>query len=150
MSVSISIEVTPKLDALVARLGADLERGLQAGLQHVVADIEGRALDHVPVRTSNLYNSITSYVTGLTGVIKATAPYAEYVHEGTGIYGPKKHRIVPREAKALRFEIGGKVLYRRSVKGMKGVPFFTLAIKEADPQKVFEQGVMNFLRRRGW
>ena len=46
---------------------------------------------------------------------------------GTGIYGPKKQRIVPVRARVLRFVVsgapvagtGGNVVFARSVKGMK-------------------------------
>ncbi|KOS64629.1 hypothetical protein FJQ98_14120 [Lysinibacillus agricola] len=44
-------------------------------------------------------------------------------HElGTGIYGPKKQPIVPKNKKALKFEIGGKTIVVKSVKGIKVNP----------------------------
>lgn len=53
-----------------------------------------------------------------------TDPIAGYLEFGVGIYneGPGlKGPIVPRKGKALRFEIDGKVVFARSVKGFKGV-----------------------------
>lgn len=38
--------------------------------------------------------------------VGAGVPYARYVFEGTGLYGPKKARIYPRNAKAMSFPAG--------------------------------------------
>jgi hypothetical protein len=57
--------------------------------------------------------------------------YAIHVHEGTGIYGPKRRPITPRRAKVLRFQVGGKVLYRPRVRGVKGRPYLRNALSAA-------------------
>lgn len=62
--------------------------------------------------------------------------YARWVHDGTGIYGPKHMPIVPKTAKVLRFRsrvISGKRkshgwVYAKSVKGMRGNPFLAEAL----------------------
>ena len=71
-------------------------------------------------------------------IVSATALYARYVHEGTGIYGPMKRQIEPVRAKALMFQVDGRTVFARSVKGMKPRPFFTEAIKRVFPGKVRE------------
>lgn len=44
-------------------------------------------------------------------------------HElGTGIYGPNKRPITPKNKKALKFQIGGKTIFVKSIKGMKANP----------------------------
>ena len=63
--------------------------------------------------------------------------YARWVHDGTGIYGPKKMKIVPKRARALVFRSivygakkgkwRGKVVVS-SVKGMRGNPFLEEAL----------------------
>jgi len=51
-------------------------------------------------------------------------PYWIYIHEGTGIYGPKGEPIKPKNAKALRWRgPGGDVIFARSVKGIPPNPF---------------------------
>lgn len=51
--------------------------------------------------------------------IAPAVEYAEYHQEGTGIHGPKKRRIEPRTAKALRFPgPGGKPIFAKSVAGV--------------------------------
>ena len=63
--------------------------------------------------------------------------YALWVHNGTGIYGPKHTKITPKTAKALVFrskiygakkgKYAGRVVVR-SVKGMRGNPFLADAL----------------------
>lgn len=59
--------------------------------------------------------------------------YALWVHEGTGIYGPRHTPIVPKRARYLRFKPKGmeKYLYRKSVKGMKPNPYLVKALPAA-------------------
>lgn len=49
----------------------------------------------------------------------SVARHARFLDEGTGLYGPKGRLIVAKQAKALRFVIGGAVFFRRSVKGIR-------------------------------
>lgn len=80
----------------------------------------------VPVRTGHLGRSIGEGRIGLggprtvTGSVHANAHYARYVHQGTG--GPER-KIYPRHAQTLRFEIGGRVIYRAWVRGVRARPF---------------------------
>ncbi len=59
--------------------------------------------------------------------------YALYVHEGTGIYGPKGVPIKPKTKKFLRFKPKGlrTYVYARSVKGMRGNPYLRDALPAA-------------------
>ena len=60
-----------------------------------------------PVDEGRLRSSITHTVTVVPGsaVVRVGSPleYARYVHEGTGVFGPKRQRIRPVSAKALKF-----------------------------------------------
>ena len=66
-------------------------------------------------------------------LIGTNVKYALYVHEGTGIYGPKGIPIRPRRAKFLRFRPGrrGRWVYARQVKGMRPNPFLVNALPAA-------------------
>lgn len=59
--------------------------------------------------------------------------YALYVHEGTGIYGPRGVPITPKTKKFLRFKPKGlrTYVYARSVKGMRGNPYLRDALPAA-------------------
>jgi hypothetical protein len=69
------------------------------------------------------------------------------VHDGTGLFGPHKRKIVPKNAKALNIPGIG---FRRSVKGQKPQPFMETAREETDVQEEFETGMGNYLREKGW
>lgn len=55
--------------------------------------------------------------------------YAWFVHDGTGIYGPKHHLIFPKGSGVLAWEVGGgKWAYAKHTKGMPPNPFLKDAI----------------------
>lgn len=59
--------------------------------------------------------------------------YARYVHDGTGIYGPKHMVIKPKRSHFLVFRsklYGNKkgLVFARSVKGMRANPFLAAAL----------------------
>lgn len=53
--------------------------------------------------------------------------HAIWVHDGTGLYGPNKTRIVPTHFRFMLFNINGKWFQRESVAGQKAQPFLTNA-----------------------
>jgi hypothetical protein len=89
------------------------------------------------VDTGRLRASINTQLTergGMLVVLVGTnVRYARWVHDGTGLYGPRGTRIRPRRAKRLRFSPKGSgvIIYRRSVKGMIGNPFLANALRAA-------------------
>lgn len=85
-----------------------------------------QARQDVPVRTGNLGRQVREgdiRSVGpwqVDGSVEDHAHYALYVHEGT-----RPHTIQPRTAQALRFEIGGRVVFSKLVNhpGTKARPF---------------------------
>jgi len=145
-----TIKITPTLKSLLERLGGDIKGGFEAGMSRVLSVAEAHSLDEVPVVTSNLLNSITSFVTdsGRTGVLKATAAYALFVHEGT-----KPHVIRPKNpGGVLAFMVGGNMVFTRKVNhpGTKKNPFLQKGVDKTDLGKEFEAGIQGFLEQRGW
>lgn len=57
-------------------------------------------------------------------------PYLPWVNDGTGIYGPRHQRIVPRTKKVLHFHWKGKEWFLKSVKGQKGQKFVEQSMNE--------------------
>lgn len=59
--------------------------------------------------------------------------YSRWVHDGTGLYGPKHARITPKSRRRLRFRPKGsrKFVYARSVVGMAPNPFMRNALPAA-------------------
>jgi HK97 gp10 family phage protein len=103
-------------------------------LEIVTAAVAAAAQRLAPVRTGTLRNSITATVIRNfepKGVVEATAPYALFVHNGTGIYGPRGRPIVPVRARVLAFPgRDGRMVFARSVRGQRPQPFLTNALHE--------------------
>ncbi|WP_405296339.1 HK97 gp10 family phage protein [Methanobrevibacter sp.] len=63
--------------------------------------------------------------------IQTPAEYAQYVNDGTGIYGPYKTPIYSKAVgKPLAFNIGGKMVYTKMIRGQKGQKFVERSIAE--------------------
>lgn len=84
-----------------------------------------------PVRDGELVKSIRSRVRatkdGASGFVEATAEHASFVHDGT-----PPHIITAKNAKALRFNVGGATRFAKSVKhpGTKPNDFVTAGAQE--------------------
>lgn len=63
--------------------------------------------------------------------------YALFVHEGTGVYGPRGDVIRPKSAKALSFEWKGKNYVVRYVRGQKPNPYVDRAMQRSQ-QRIHE------------
>lgn len=91
-----------------------------------------RARILAPVDTGRLRASGKIKYTGFftfrpKAVVSFDVEYAQMVHDGT-----RPHIIRPRTAKALRFVIGGQVVYARVVHhpGTRARPFLDRALRE--------------------
>ena len=100
------------------------------------------------IDTGRLRASIATVVVTRNGspavLVGTNVNYALYVHEGTGLYGPKHARIYPRTAKVMvwpakggskkfgkkKGKFKGRVV-ARSTKGMPGNPFLANALHAA-------------------
>lgn len=103
--------------------------------------IRNRALDLVPKKTWELYKSIKVVPTRNGAAVGANKKYGPWVHEGTGIHGPKKktYEIKPKNKKALKFRTkAGKIVFAKKVihPGIKGNPFFKKAFKDVKPKAI--------------
>lgn len=133
--------ITARLTVTVhqGRLREELGRQSLKFIDRVTDAIAIRSRELAPNRSGDLRRSIKAQnarmttPTRATGRVIALASYAVYVHEGTGIYGPRRRRIVPRHAKALRFrwdKAGNRTVFFRSVAGMKPTKFMTQAVDD--------------------
>lgn len=52
-------------------------------------------------------------------IIGSKAREAIFAQSGTGIYGPRKQRITPKNGRFLRFKAGGQWVFARSVEGSR-------------------------------
>lgn len=96
------------------------------------------------IDTGRLRNDVSVNLVTANGLpavrIGTSVKYSRWVHDGTGIYGPKHALIRPKQAKVLVFKskvygaksgkFKGKVVVK-TVKGMPGNPFLRDALKFA-------------------
>jgi hypothetical protein len=145
----IAYKIEPDIGRLAAKLTGNIQGARRAGMINIVTEVEARARKYAPVKTSNLANSGTSDVNadGTVGTVSFVAPYSEYVHEGTGLYGPHKTKIVPKDKKALFWPGAGHPV--RAVKGMEGNPFLLKAAEESDMERLYIEGANNYLAHKG-
>jgi len=145
--MKISYKIQPDLNRLSAKLPADVQEARRAGMINIVTEVEARARKRAPVKTSNLANTGTSDVNadGTIGTVKFTAPYAEYVHRGTGLYGPRKQMIRPKQKKALYWP--GAAHPVRAVRGMPAQPFLLRAAEDSDIEALYIEGAERYLNR---
>jgi hypothetical protein len=137
MSIKGATELQRRLAAI-----SDTKKVLGEVAQLGVA--EAKAL--VPRRTGSLARSIrVGNVSEDRAQVVAggsrNVGYARYVEQGTGLYGPRHARIVPKRAKVLSWVGGGSRLtgrgkgsrriFARSVAGRKATPYLLPGVKRA-------------------
>jgi hypothetical protein len=88
------------------------------------------------VDTGDLRSSVQVQLTTYRGQpavrVGSNRQKARWVHEGTGIYGPRRALIKPKRARALAFTTrSGKKIVVRSVRGMRPNHFLTDALPAA-------------------
>lgn len=98
-------------------------------------NVESEAKRLCPVNSGRLRSSITADLRldgGLpTMRVGTNVAYARYVHDGTGIYGPRRTPIRPVRASILRFEVRGEIVWARQTRGSPPRPFLAQALGAA-------------------
>ena len=100
--------------------------------------VKGEAQLNCVVKTGNLKNSINHKVIGNDRVrIGTPVGYAIHVEHGT-----RPHTIFPKNAKALRFKIGNRIVFAKSVNhpGTQAHPFLRPALWNN------QQKILNFFK----
>jgi hypothetical protein len=148
--MNIVYSITPNLGRLAGNLKDAGIGSLRAGMINLLTTVEALAVKDAPKRTTNLARSRTSNVNadGSRGVLTFIAPYAAFVHEGTGLFGPHHQRIVPTTKRAL-FWPGARHPVR-STAGMKGRPWVRQAANEVNAADAYQEGMQNYLHLKGF
>jgi hypothetical protein len=101
--------------------------------------VVARAKVLAPVDTGRLRSSIRVERRSFLGfrsrwTIGSDVEYADMVHDGT-----RPHIIRPRRAKALRFRVGGQVVFAKVVRhpGTRARPFLDRALREVSARLGF-------------
>ena len=137
--ITLKIRNLDALRKITGRFPAIAAQITSKGINRMIFAIEEKAVPLTPVQTGRLRGSfvgarILSTPFTLQGRVGTKLNYAPFVHFGTGIFGPRGKRIVPRQAKAMRWQQGGRTIFAKSTKGQKPNPFFQKGIDAATPQ----------------
>jgi len=115
-----------------AQLTRQLRGASRAELETSARQVMNRAKVLAPVDTGRLRASIRiesrrTFTFRTVYTVGSDVEYAQAVHDGT-----RPHVIRPVRAKALRFKVGGRVVYAKLVNhpGTKGRPFLDRALRE--------------------
>jgi NAD dependent epimerase/dehydratase family enzyme len=138
---------------------------LKKAVEDIAGQIEDEAKREAPVRdTGELAAHPTDrgqmreiqsrvggkFVSGKNIVIPITVAdvpkYAKWVHDGTGIYGPRNTPIVPKKKKFMSFDSLGTHWLLRSVRGQKPNPFLYRAAEQVNVYYV--PGRLQYLARQ--
>lgn len=138
--------VTHRLDAQAVQVllrGAVARDLLRRGYK-----VQREAQRRCPVDHGRLRSSITvgMFTRGGRPICRVgtNVAYATWVHNGTGLYGPRHQRIYPTHGRVMvftpRMGAGGfisrgnrRTVFARSTRGMKGTPFLRDALPAFRP-----------------
>jgi len=134
-------------DAALHALPSILDKQAERAVKQVGLLTEAKAVQLAPFakftgkkKGTNLKNSGTTEFSGsgfnTSAKVKFTAPYALFVHEGTGIFGPlqKPFTVEPKKKKALFWTGAPHPFKKVTIKGMKARPFLKQAAEEEFPK----------------
>lgn len=115
-----------------AELNRTIRGASRSELETSARQVMNRAKVLAPVDTGRLRASIRVESRSFLGLrqrvtIGSDVEYAAMVHDGT-----RPHIIRPKNAKVLRFRVGGRVVYARQVRhpGTRARPFLDRALRE--------------------
>ena len=123
---------------------------MRAGMETAGEILRDEVQARTPVDTGRLRKSVSVNITGGGAFMQVTVgsdvEYARWVEEGT-----RPHVIVPRRARALRFLVGGRVVFARRVMhpGTQGAAMFREGWEAAQPRirRVFAARLGRVTRR---
>jgi hypothetical protein len=152
----VAVEVRHVLDVqAITRLLSSPTGGVAKDMMRRGYRVEAAAKRCCPVDHGRLRSSIHTQMTHVGGrivvEIGTDVEYALWVHNGTGLYGPRHARIYPKKGKVMvwtnykKFRSGGvnyiqtkggkdvvrSVTFARSTRGMRGTPFLRDALPAA-------------------
>lgn len=129
---------------LIGKMPDRAIRLLRETIDEIADEIEDLANSKIPDDTGELRavgidrKDLQRRVQGPGGLVTKTElsvpkvpKYAKWVHDGTGIYGPRGVPITPRKAPFLVFNVDGKWFKKKSVLGQEPQPYLKEAVEQA-------------------
>lgn len=142
------VEITIN-DAEVDRLLRSADGDVYKAVERVVLATRNLAVSMAPVDDGPLRASLRTRMQATSREVKgwvySNLEYALYVHEGTGIYGPRGQPIRPKRGQYLVFEARnarttprgrGNLVFAREVRGQRPQRYLLNALRAASPWPV--------------
>ena len=106
----------------------------EKGLKLVSQELINRLQKNSPVDHGLLKGwYVFEYTPGEQVKIKSPAHYVKYVNDGQGIYGPHKTPIYSKHiGSPMAFQVGGKMIYTRMIRGQKPQRIVERSIEEVE------------------
>ncbi|WP_234334281.1 hypothetical protein [Streptomyces sp. NRRL B-1347] len=110
---------------MLRRRGGLAERRLRARTERVAALARQEAAPHGSV-ASRITTDVREGPSGLVGFVISNHPASRYILDGT-----RPHLIRPRRRKALRFDVGGEIVFAKLVRhpGTRAHNFLGIALR---------------------
>jgi hypothetical protein len=130
-----------------------VQKGAAQGVADATKFMQKAVRKETPELSGRLVSSISSEVSGLSGIVfqnPTIAPYGAWVHDGTGIYGPHGTPIIPTTKKYLSWVKNGTRYFRLSVAGQKANPYMkrAYALNKKTIVKIISKAISAVLE--GW
>lgn len=142
------VEITIN-DAEVDRLLRSADGDVYKAVERVVLATRNLAVSMAPVDDGPLRASLRTRMQATSREVKgwvySNLDYSLYVHEGTGIYGPRGQPIRPKRGQYLVFEARnarttprgrGNLVFAREVRGQRPQRYLLNALRAASPWPV--------------
>ncbi len=148
--IRIKLKGLDKLQRLMETAPARTRAALLKARLRSAFLIQRAAKEEAPVDKGPLRASINIRHLSDAAIIAPGTNYALAVHEGTGIYGPKKTPIRPKNGKVLAWRSGSGWIFARSIKGQKPNRFMARAAKAVTPavQREFDHAIEQVTKGR--
>lgn len=151
------------------QVGNSVRKDLRTALQHANEDAVARSLQLIQEaaqaairfrsKTHKLEQSIKTVVhssgDGEVYLDEAVAPYAPFVHQGTGMFGDRHRPInITPNGRALHWSANGRQFFASRVMspGQQGDPFLYDAVAQVERsiEGAFDRGIDIALKEAGW
>lgn len=147
MGVRVNITLNePEIERMLRSPDGDVARLLRQVADRTANIARGNApVDNGPLRGSIRVSEIVVTGNRMRIWVYTNLEYGLYVHEGTGIYGPKGQPIRPKRGRYLRFEARnarttapgrGTIVFAREVRGQRPNRYLLNALRAASPWPV--------------
>ncbi len=134
-------EISFNLDSILSELDTLIE-GLPSAVDQALEECGQTVAHEESKRTKGkLSESFYTYKDGKNQIIDSTKEYAQYIEFGRG-------PVTAVNAKALRFIIGGEVIFRKSVGPMQAQPFVHDSLMAAETlfTNIFDKHIQKLIK----